>query len=111
MRIIECDLHARQQTLAMLDTTTGEMVEVTVQYEGDNVRGFVPRCQARSEWVSKPREIKKFGLRKTTKETGLDRKTICAVLSGKKVKVSTLAKVGERIAVTIAATNGAPFSG
>jgi hypothetical protein len=32
-------------------------------------------------------------LRKTTKETGLDRKTIRAVLSGKKVKVSTLAKV------------------
>jgi hypothetical protein len=26
MRIIRCDLHARQQTLAMLDTTTGEMV-------------------------------------------------------------------------------------
>ena len=38
-------------------------------------------------------EIKKLGLRKTTKETGLDRKTIRAVLSGKKVKVSTLAKV------------------
>ena len=29
MRIIGCDLHARQQTLAMLDTTTGEVVEVT----------------------------------------------------------------------------------
>ena len=38
-------------------------------------------------------EIRKLGLRKTTKETGLDRKTIRAVLSGKKVKVSTLAKV------------------
>jgi hypothetical protein len=38
-------------------------------------------------------EIKKLGLRKTTKHTGLDRKTIRAVLSGKKVKVSTLAKV------------------
>ena len=38
-------------------------------------------------------EIKKLGLRKTTKETGLDRKTIRAVLSGEKVKVSTLAKV------------------
>jgi hypothetical protein len=25
MRIIGCDLHARQQTLAMLDTTTGEI--------------------------------------------------------------------------------------
>lgn len=38
-------------------------------------------------------EIKKLGLRKTTKETGLDRKTIRAVLTGEKVKVSTLAKV------------------
>ena len=27
MRIIGCDLHARQQTLAMLDTTTGEVAE------------------------------------------------------------------------------------
>jgi hypothetical protein len=38
-------------------------------------------------------EIKKLGLRKTTKETGLDRKTIRAVLTEEKVKVSTLAKV------------------
>jgi len=40
MRIIGCDLHARQQTLAMLDTTTGEEVEVTLKHEGDNVREF-----------------------------------------------------------------------
>ena len=38
-------------------------------------------------------EISGCGLRKTTKETGLDRKTIRAILSGKKVKASTLAKV------------------
>jgi hypothetical protein len=38
-------------------------------------------------------EIKKLGLRKTTKETGLDRKTIRAVLTGEKVKLSTLTKV------------------
>jgi hypothetical protein len=38
-------------------------------------------------------EITKRGVRKTTKDTGLDRKTIRAVLSGQKVKVSTLAKV------------------
>jgi hypothetical protein len=56
MRIIGCDLHARQQTLAMLDTTTGEVVEVTLQHEGDNVRKFNPRFQARCEWVSKPRD-------------------------------------------------------
>jgi transposase len=40
MRIIGCDLHARQQTLAMLDTTTGEVVEVTLKHEGDNMREF-----------------------------------------------------------------------
>jgi hypothetical protein len=38
-------------------------------------------------------EIRAGGLRKTTKQTGLDRKTIRAILNGKKVKASTLAKV------------------
>ena len=57
MRIIGCDLHARQQTLAMLDTTTGEVVEVTLQHEGDNVREFYStRFHARCAWVSKPRD-------------------------------------------------------
>jgi len=40
MRIIGCDLHARQQTIAVLDTDTGEMVEKTIQHEGDQVREF-----------------------------------------------------------------------
>jgi len=40
MRIIGCDLHARQQTLAMLDTTTGEVVNMILKHEGDNVREF-----------------------------------------------------------------------
>ena len=40
MRIIGCDLHARQQTLAMLDAATGEVVEVTLKHEADNVREF-----------------------------------------------------------------------
>jgi len=38
-------------------------------------------------------EISERGLRKTTKETGLDRKTIRGILQGRKVKVSTLMKV------------------
>ena len=37
MRIIGCDLHARQQTLAMLDTTTGEVVNMTLKHEGNNL--------------------------------------------------------------------------
>src|SRR6202140_1160402 len=40
MRIIGCDLHARQQTVAMLDTTTGEVVKRTLTHEGNNVREF-----------------------------------------------------------------------
>jgi transposase len=40
MRIIGCDLHARQQTLAMLDTTTGEVEKMTLKHEGNNVREF-----------------------------------------------------------------------
>jgi transposase len=40
MRIIGCDLHARQQTLAMLDTATGEVVKKSLPYEGHNVREF-----------------------------------------------------------------------
>jgi hypothetical protein len=38
MRIIGCDLHARQQTLAMLDTLTGE--NRTLMHEGNQVREF-----------------------------------------------------------------------
>jgi hypothetical protein len=38
-------------------------------------------------------EISKRGLRETTKQTGLDRKTIRGIVNGKKVKTSTLVKV------------------
>jgi transposase len=40
MRIIGCDLHSRQQTLAMLDTTTGEVEKTTLKHEGNKVREF-----------------------------------------------------------------------
>ena len=40
MRIIGCDLHARQQTVAMLDTTTGEVVKTTLTHEDNHVREF-----------------------------------------------------------------------
>ena len=40
MRSIGCDLHARQQTLAMLDTVTGEVVNRTLMHEGNQVREF-----------------------------------------------------------------------
>ena len=40
MRIIGCDLHARQQAIAMLDTDTGELEERTLGHEGETVREF-----------------------------------------------------------------------
>jgi len=40
MRIIGCDLHARQQTLATLETITGEVVNLTLMHEGEKVREF-----------------------------------------------------------------------
>jgi transposase len=40
MRIIGVDLHARQQTVAMLDTKTGELIEKTLKHDGDEVRRF-----------------------------------------------------------------------
>ncbi len=57
--------------------------DVCIQYDGG-------RVAANESLVA---EISKRGLRKTTKETGLDRKTIRAILNGKKVKASTLVKV------------------
>ena len=57
--------------------------DVCIHYEGG-------RVAANESLIA---EISARGLRKTTKETGLDRKTIRAILNGKKVKASTLAKV------------------
>ena len=40
MKIVGCDLHARQQTIAMVDTETGEFTEKTLLHEGNAVREF-----------------------------------------------------------------------
>ncbi len=40
MRLIGCDLHAAQQTLAILDRDTGEVREAVVRHDGDQVRTF-----------------------------------------------------------------------
>jgi transposase len=42
MRIIGCDLLARQQTIAMLDSDTGELEEKTLEHQGQTVREFYP---------------------------------------------------------------------
>src|SRR5262249_47040177 len=40
MKIIGCDLHAAQQSIAMLDADTGHVVETTLKHEADTVRQF-----------------------------------------------------------------------
>lgn len=40
MKIVGCDLHARQQTIAMVDTESGEFTEKTLSHEGNAVREF-----------------------------------------------------------------------
>lgn len=40
MRIIGCDLHAAQQTIAMWDRDTGERIERTLKHDGTVVRDF-----------------------------------------------------------------------
>jgi hypothetical protein len=57
--------------------------DVCIHYDGE-------RVAANESLIA---EIRERGLRRTTKEKGLDRKTIRAILNGKKVKPSTLAKV------------------
>ena len=40
MRLIGCDLHASQQSIAILDRDTGAVIEKTLKHEGEAVRGF-----------------------------------------------------------------------
>jgi hypothetical protein len=40
MQIIGVDLHTRQQTVAMLNVETGEVIEKTLRHEGDSVPEF-----------------------------------------------------------------------
>src|SRR3981081_1327843 len=40
MRLIGCDLHASQQSIALLDRDTGVVIEKTLKHEGEAVREF-----------------------------------------------------------------------
>src|ERR1700686_2603802 len=40
MKILGCDLHAKQQSIAMVDTETGEFTEKTLSHEDNEVREF-----------------------------------------------------------------------
>jgi hypothetical protein len=54
MQIIGVDLHTRQQTVAMLNVETGEIVEKTLPHEGGSVREFTRLLLDRLAWGSKP---------------------------------------------------------
>jgi Rad3-related DNA helicase len=47
MKIVGCDLHARQQTIAMVDTESGEFTEKTLAHEGNAVREFYSALEGR----------------------------------------------------------------
>jgi hypothetical protein len=56
MRIIGCDLHASQQTIAMLDRETGEIVERTLKHEAETCESST-RGSHRVWWSAlKPRD-------------------------------------------------------
>ena len=40
MKIVGCDLHARQQTIATVDTASGEFTAKTLSHEGNAARAF-----------------------------------------------------------------------
>ena len=40
MTLVGCDLHSRKQQVAVLDTTTGELLEQELAHEGDAVEQF-----------------------------------------------------------------------
>jgi hypothetical protein len=79
--------HAIGKEISRFEQGRGDFIEniddVCIHYDGG-------RAVANASLIA---EITARGLRKTTKETGLDRKTIRAILKRKKVKSSTLAKV------------------
>ena len=54
MKIVGCDLHARQQTIAMVETESGEFTEKTLPHEGNAVREFYASLMVQWWWVSRP---------------------------------------------------------
>ena len=54
MKIVGCDLHARQQTIAMVDTETGEFTEKAILPRGNAVREFYAALAGPVAVASKP---------------------------------------------------------
>ena len=53
MKIIGCDLHARQQTIAMLDSDTGSWRRRPSNMKARPSGSFIPHCLVRFWWGSK----------------------------------------------------------
>jgi len=47
MKIVGCDPHARQQTIVMVDTETGEFTEKTISHEEAQCESFTQRSKGR----------------------------------------------------------------
>jgi hypothetical protein len=54
MKIVGCDLHAQQQSIAMVDTETGVLTEKLLQHEGNAVRESYAAWKGRWWWALKP---------------------------------------------------------
>jgi hypothetical protein len=54
MKIVGCDLHAKQQTIAMVDTDTGEFIEKTIPTRGVRYESFTRAYQVHWWSESKP---------------------------------------------------------
>jgi hypothetical protein len=60
MKIVRCDLHAKQRTIAMVDTETGEFLERTLLNEGDAVREFYAALEGPVSGVVRDVEISRL---------------------------------------------------
>jgi hypothetical protein len=55
MKIIGCDLHPRQQTIAMVDSETGAFTEKTLSHEGNALREFYAGLESPVKGHAQPR--------------------------------------------------------
>jgi hypothetical protein len=79
--------HCIGKEVSRFEQGTDDFIE---NIEDDRIQYDGGRVAANESLIA---EIGGRGLRKTTKQTGLDRKTIRAVINRKKVKIATLAKI------------------
>ncbi len=53
MKIVGCDLHARQQSIAMVDSESGEFLEKTLLHKGSAVRDFYDAVGSLTDYKGK----------------------------------------------------------